>query len=557
MNTKMPVGIDDFKTAREEYYLVDKTDFIRRLIDDHSSVMLFTRPRRFGKTLNMSMLDYFFSVEKKEHTQHLFQGMDIEKAGARYMEEQGKYPVIFMTLKDCAELTWEDTYEQFQIFMRREFQKHYYLLDGDTLRPEEKQAFRQVLEGNASEGIYKCSLGDLTAYLHRYYGIKPIVLLDEYDAPLQAAYTQDFYEQAIAFMRRWLSIALKGNIHLNFAVLTGVQRIAKESIFSGLNNLDVYSVLNDTYSNAFGFTVNEVKEMAQQIGCKEKLNEIKKWYDGYHFGNHEIYNPWSVIKYFSSHCKAAPYWINTSDNSILQLLLRHVTSFQLTALKDLLTGKPIIAGLNENVVYHSLDLDKTSLYTILITAGYLTVHTVIDSVDSLYSLRIPNEEIKRVYRLEVLNTLVKGMNRNGFEDLFLYLLSGQTENFASQLQMVLRQFVSSFDVAQKESFYHGFILGMTALFLNKEYIVESNRESGYGRFDVAISPRNPQKAGVIMEFKVAPSENMLTMKAEEALRQIETKEYVAAFQKKGIQIIWKYGIAFCGKHVRIQGNMTE
>lgn len=551
MRKPMPIGIDDFKKVRENYYLVDKTDIIRKLIDTHAEVTLFTRPRRFGKTLTMSMLDYFFSIDKKAYSEALFKDMNISKAGTPYMKEWGKYPVIFMTLKDCAELNWADTYEQFKIFIKKEFQKHSYLIDGDILRPEEKASVQRILDGTASVAEYKCSLGDLSAYLHRYFKEKTIILLDEHDAPLQAAYSHGFYEEAIAFFRRCLSIALKGNGNLHFAVLTGVQRIAKESIFSGLNNLDVYSVLSKQYDDAFGFTTEEVRQLASDLGYSEKAGELKQWYDGYTFGTCEIYNPWSVIKYFASSCVPAPYWISTSNNSILQLLLHKAGYLQFTALQNLLRGDSVIAGLNENVVYNALDIDQNSLYTMLLTAGYLTVASVIDQADNIYALRIPNEEIKRVYRIEILDTLLTGSNRMTFEDLFIYLLSGQEEQFAVQLQRIITQFVSIYDATNKESFYHGFMLGMIALFLHKEYVIESNRESGYGRFDIAIFPRNIAKAGVILEFKVAPTEKELPKKAVEALKQIEQQAYFTEFKKRGIQTVWKYGVSFCRKHVVI------
>ena len=553
MKTNMPVGIDDFKTVRENYYLVDKTDFIRQLIDYHSGVMLFTRPRRFGKTLTMSMLDYFFSIDKKDEAKKLFHGMAIERAGARYMAEQGKYPVIFMTLKGMQNDSWDQLYGSFTFFMQKEFIKHDYLLEGTTLKKAEKRYYERIMDGTAQPFEYQVSLLQLTEFLSRYFGQKPIVLIDEYDAPIQAAYQYGFYEEAMNFFRLWFNNTFKQNLYLSFAVLTGVQRVAKESIFSGLNNLDVYPVVRKQYSHVFGFTASEVAQMAADLHATSHVEEIKRWYDGYTFGQTEIYNPWSVIKYFSEDCVPAPYWISTSDNGILRQLLHQATSLQMQELQDLLQGKSVSATVNDNVVYRTLHIGNDALYTVLLMTGYLTIEAPVDYIDNRYLLRIPNEEIKRVYRFEILNTLAQGINNEIFERLSNSLFGGKVKEFEGQLQQLLVQFVSSYDTGGHESFYHGFMLGMTALFLDKEYIVESNHESGYGRFDVAIFPKDTTKAGVIMEFKVAPTVKELEEKAQEGLRQIEERQYMAEFQKRHIQSVWKYGIAFCQKHVCVTG----
>ena len=551
MKRNLPVGVSDFKKVREKYYFVDKTDFIRQLIDKPNEVTLFTRPRRFGKTLTMSMLDYFFSIDKANISKKLFQGMAIEQAGIKYMQERGKHPVIFISFKECCEVSWEEMYEQLTVQIQYEFQKHRYLLDGDTLRPEEKDLVKRFITRKADVVEYKRSLWYLSMYLSRYFGVNTIILIDEYDAPLQYAYTNGFYDRAINFFKRLFSAVLKENDFLDFAVLTGVLRIAKESIFSGLNNLAVYSVLERTYSDVFGFTSVEVAKMAEDLHGKEKISEIKQWYDGYTFGQTEIYNPWSVIQYFSENCIPAPYWISTSDNGILRQLLHNTTPQQIEALQELLQGNSVATSLNPNVIYRTLQAEPQSLYTILLTTGYLTADTAVKYADNRYRLRIPNEEIKRVYRLEILDTLAHGLDSNTFENLFDYLFTGRAEQFESQLQILLIQFVSSYDTANHESFYHGFMLGMTALFLTKEYDTESNRESGYGRFDLAVFPLQAGKAGVIMEFKVADSEQQLEAKAQEALQQIESKAYITEFQKRNVQHVWKYGISFCGKHVKI------
>ena len=551
MNTEMPVGISDFKEAREGYYVVDKTSFICDLIDGHKKVTLFTRPRRFGKTLTMSMLEYFFSIDRKEESVQLFSGLAIDKAGSTYLKHQGQYPVIFTTLKDFYNPTWDSMYRSIRLLTQDIYTPFSYLLDSPKLLPAEKEFIQRMIDGIAVAEEYQVGLKRLSMLLYKHYGIQPIILIDEYDAPLQNAYNEGFYNEAVLFWKGWFNGALKDNRALRFAVLTGVLRVAKESIFSGLNNLAVYSVLERQYSDVFGFTAAEVTQMATNLHKEEKIPEIKQWYDGYTFGQTEIYNPWSVTQYFSENCTPAPYWIRTSDNSVLWQLLHSATSLQIEALQNLLKGKSIATSINPNVVYRTLKIEPKALYTILLTTGYLTADAVIDYVDNRYRLRIPNEEIKRVYRLEILDTIATGMDRDTFEDLFDCLFAGQAEEFVSQLQTILMKFISTYDTANQKSFYHGFMLGMTALFLTKDYHTESNRESGYGRFDLAIFPVVRTKPGVIMEFEVAKSESELEHKAREALQQIENKAYITEFQKQNIQQVWKYGIAFCGKHVKI------
>ena len=551
MHTKMPIGIEDFKEAREQYYVVDKTDFISRFIDNHAKVTLFTRPRRFGKTFTMSMLEYFFSIDKAVDGVTLFQDMAIGRDHPEKLVEQGKYPVIFMSLKGLQQNSWSQLYGAFTFLIQKEFLKYDYVWQSDVVKQAERTYCERIVAGTAQPFEYQVSLWQLTEFLSRYFKRNAIILLDEYDVPIQTAYTYGFYDEAMNFFKVWFNNTLKNNSFLHFAVLTGVLRVAKESIFSGLNNLDVYSVLNQEYGDVFGFTESEIRAMATALGYADKIEEIRKWYDGYRFGNTDIYNPWSVLKYVASACQPAPYWISTSDNGILQDLLRHVTPIQLELLQGLLKDQPLTTGLHETVAYGALGTDKSALYTMLLMTGYLTVNRPSVIGDERYSLQIPNEEIKRVYSNEILNTLVTGLTRNTFDDLFDFLLLGQVRQFEEQLQQILVQFVSVYDTANRESFYQGFMLGMIALFLHKGYVVESNRESGYGRFDIAIFPENYTQPGVILEFKVAGSASELDGKAHEAVQQIETKSYVAEFHKRQIQQVWKYGIAFCGKHVKI------
>ena len=549
MNVRMPIGVDDFKELRENYYFIDKTDFIRQLIDDHSKVTLITRPRRFGKTLTMSMLEYFFSIDKKEESKDLFHGLAVEKAGLSYMKHRGVYPVIFISLKDGQSPSWEQMLNFFRLFLRRLYLQYAYLMKADTLDDCMKEDYYRIVNRQADQTEMAFALTRLMEMIQAYYGQPVILLLDEYDAPIQYAWDHGYYDQCIGFMRQFLSSALKTNRALNFAVLTGVLRVAKESIFSGLNNLSVCSVLTRKYSNILGFTPAETAVMAEDLGVEKKLPELRQWYDGYRFGTDDIYNPWSVINYMDNECTPMPYWVHTSGNYILKQLLSHADCLRIKELQGLLDGKTVTVSLNETVIYDQIEKDASALYTLLLTTGYLTIESASPTTYNRYSLRIPNEEIKQVYGQEILNTIAVGADRNTFDTLFDALFSGQEKDFEGRLQQILLRFASTYDTANKESFYHGFMLGISALFLDKQYIVESNRESGYGRFDIAIFPKDTQKAGVILEFKAADKMDSLEEKAGEALQQIQDKQYEVEFAKRDITNLWKYGVAFCGKQV--------
>ena len=552
MNVRMPIGVDDFKELRENYYFIDKTDFIRQLIDDHSKVTLITRPRRFGKTVTMSMLEYFFSIDKKEESKDLFHGLAVEKAGLSYMKHRGIYPVIFISLKDGQSPSWEQMLNFFRLFLRRLYLQYAYLMKADRLDACMKEDYDRIVNRQADQTEMAFALTRLMEMMQAYYGQPVILLLDEYDAPIQYAWDHGYYDQCIGFMRQFLSSALKTNRALDFAVLTGVLRVAKESIFSGLNNLSVCSVLTRKYSNILGFTPAETAAMAEDLGVEKKLPELRQWYDGYRFGTDDMYNPWSVINYMDNECTLMPYWVHTSGNYILKQLLSHADCLRIKELQGLLDGKTVTVSLNETVMYDQIEKDASALYTLLLTTGYLTIESASPTTYNRYSLRIPNEEIKQVYSQEILNTIAVGADRNTFDTLFDALFSGQERDFEDRLQQILLRFASTYDTANKESFYHGFMLGISALFLDKQYIVESNRESGYGRFDIAIFPKDTQKAGVILEFKAADRTESLEKQADEALQQIQDKQYEVEFAKRGIASVWKYGIAFCGKQVCVK-----
>lgn len=550
MRKAMPIGVEDFCELRKGYYFVDKTRFIRQLLDERSKVTLLTRPRRFGKTLTMSMLDWFFSIDKADKSRALFTGLDIERAGASYMEARGQYPVIFLTFKDMNGLDWKAMQGLFGNYISMLFLRYTYLLESPRVQEPLKKRFQQLVDMTADEVQLSTALVLLMEMLRQYHGRRVILLIDEYDAPIQQAWENGFYRECIAFQKQLLGSALKSNDNLEFAVLTGVLRVAKESIFSDLNNLDVCSVLSTRYDDIIGFTPEEVRQMAHDLQREDRLPEIRKWYDGYRFGEAEIYNPWSVINFFRNDC-FGDYWVNTSGNGILRALLEKADAQRIETLQTLLDGGTIQVTLNERVIYEDIGRDKSALYTILLLTGYLTTASINAARRNRYALRIPNKEIRDIYATEILNHLAQGLDTDTFDDLFDYLLHGDSRNFASQLQKILLGIISTYDAANKESFYHGFMLGLSTLLLGSEYWVESNRESGYGRFDLAIFPEDPQKSGVILEFKAAASEAELEGKAKEALAQIEDRHYDTEFQKRGIHNVWKYGIAFCGKRIHV------
>ena len=550
MRKAMPIGVEDFCELRKGYYFVDKTRFIRQLLDERSKVTLLTRPRRFGKTLTMSMLDWFFSIDKANNSRELFTGLDIERAGAPYMKACGQYPVVFLTFKDTNGLDWKAMRGLFGNYISMLFLRYTYLLEGPRVQEPLKKRFQQIVDMTADEVQLSTALVLLMEMLRQYHGRRVILLIDEYDAPIQQAWENGFYRECIAFQKQLLGSALKSNDNLEFAVLTGVLRVAKESIFSDLNNLDVCSVLSTRYEDIIGFTPDEVSKMANDLHREDRLPEIRKWYDGYRFGEAEIYNPWSVINFFRNDC-FGDYWVNTSGNGILRALLEKADAQRIESLQTLLDGGRIQVTLNERVIYEDIGRDKSALYTMLLLTGYLTTAPVTAARRNRYALRIPNEEIRDIYTTEILNHLAKGLDTDTFDDLFDYLLHGDRNNFAAQLQKILLGIISTYDAANKESFYHGFMLGLSTLLLRSDYLVESNRESGYGRFDMAIFPKDPQKSGVILEFKAAASEADLESKANEALAQIEARHYDEEFQKRGIQNVWKYGIAFCGKKIHV------
>ena len=554
-NYVMPVGVDDFRQVREKYYYVDKTDFIKALIDGHSKVTLITRPRRFGKTLAMSMLYYFFTMEDAGANRNLFKGCKIEAAGEKYMKHQGTKPTIFLSLKDIKQVDFIRMMKSFSSLMQDLYAMHSYLLDSECLNEYDREYFHSVVTRQADSVDLQLSLKKLTVWLQRYHQKAVLLLIDEYDAPIQYAFDHDYYDEAIEFMRNYLSSALKSNSSLDFAVITGVLRIAKESIFSSLNNLEIASVVSGRYQSAMGFDYHEIEQVATDFNCPQKLEEIKDWYDGYNFSGQEIYNPWSVINYILHNCQPALYWLNTSGNTILNDLLKHIDKKQEKELYTLLRGGSITARIDESIIYTDISKSRNALYTMLLTTGYLTPVSQPSLTGFTLSarLRIPNQEIRAVYAKEILERIESMDGQPNLLSMMDNLLSGNVEEFSARLNEYLETLASYYDTANRENFYHGFLLGLLALLL-PDYTVRSNRESGYGRFDIAIFPNRKHQTGVIMEFNVAESEAALPKMAETALAQIESMDYMAEFRNKGISPVWQYGIAFCGKKSHIEAK---
>ena len=551
MNTMIPIGTEDFAKLREKYYFVDKSTFIIDFFASHSDVTLITRPRRFGKSLLLSMMQRFLDMENAEANRKLFDGLKVAEDAAT-MAEQGKRPVIYLTMRDWEETTWEDMLGTAGWYLANLYGNYMYLQD-DDMSPAQRRAFEQILNEQAPPRVIGRAFLLLCQLLEAHTGKKPVLLVDEYDAPIQCAWLNGYYKNAIGFFRSLFSSALKSNASLDFAILTGVLRIAKESIFSGLNNLFVSSVVSGGYADACGYTREDVVRMAQDLGREEKLGEIAKWYDGYEFQGTEIYNPWSVNSYFKAHCKPRPYWVNTSGNGILQTMLREIDETRESELQRLVAGDSIVAHVNEAFIYQDVEEHKDNLYALLLYTGYLKKTKTIseDETDGIYEVAIPNFEIRSVFKSEILKHLSFKVGRSVLDNMLEAMVKGNTELFQDGLRKILRSMASIHDTAHPESFYHGLMLGLS-VWLDKRFRIESNRESGYGRFDIALFPKEKELPGVILEFKSVKDEGKMEMAADEACQQIADKAYVTNLRDEGVDRIWCYGISFCGKNVFVK-----
>lgn len=548
----LPIGISDYRLASSEYYYVDKTLMIRDFLDERPMVSLFTRPRRFGKTLNMDMLRVFFE-KTDEDTSIYFRDKRIWQCGERYQAYQGQYPVIFLSFKDVKCSTWEETFTKICKLISMEFQRHIELETSALLNDYDKEQFRLLAEGRADETTYQMSLQILSLLLRKHYQQKAIIIIDEYDTPIQQGHLIGFYDSIVTFMRNFFSGGLKDNPNLAYGFLTGILRVAKESIFSGLNNLAVNSVLDKKYSEYFGFTKDEVGEMAAYYGAVNKLNEICEWYDGYRFGNTEIFNPWSVINYFSSDCEPRAYWLSTSNNDIIGEILAQADREIYEQLAKLLQGESLLTYIDTSVIYPQIQNNPSSIYSFLLVSGYLKVsgNSQPFGAGSMCEVSLPNKEILFVYQSEILEQLTPLIPQASAIGVQEAVYTGNAGALKERLNTLLKTSVSFYDTAQ-ESFYHGLMLGLLAM-TDDKYQESSNDESGDGRYDICLTPKQANLPGVIIELKAAKkcSSEELKQLADRALQQIEEKHYDAQLRQAGVTEIIKYGVAFSGKNVEI------
>ena len=540
---RLAIGVSDFKKIIEgDFYYFDKTKFIEEIIKDGSEVKLFARPRRFGKTLNMSMLKYFFDIKNKEENKEIFKDLYIEKTEA--FKEQGQYPVIFLSLKDLKALTWEEMEEKITVILSELFSEYNYLIN--ELVETDSDKFKKIINENANLSNLGRSLKFLTKILYEKYNKKVVVLIDEYDSPLVSAYINGYYEKAKDFFKTFYSTVLKDNSYLQMGVLTGIIRVIKAGIFSDLNNLSTYTILSDVYTDNYGLTEEEVEKSLKYYGIEQEISNVKDWYDGYKFGDSEVYNPWSILN-FLRFKELRAYWVDTSGNDLIKDVLKKITKNTIEALERLFNGE----GLKQNISGTS-DLSKLlsedELWELMLFSGYLTVEEKIDHKN--YVLRLPNKEIKELFR----DTFLEKYFGRGSK--LLYLMEALTENrideYEERLQEILLTSVSYNDTKKgNEAFYRGLIMGMS-LYLEGEYITKSNIESGLGRYDFVIEPKNKTKRAYIMEFKATDSVENLEEISKEALRQIEDKKYDVSLKQNGVKDITYLGIAFCGKQIKIE-----
>ena len=547
------VGNTSYVEISSECYYVDKTLLIRDLIDDHNKVTLFTRPRRFGKTLAINMLKTFFE-KANEDTSRYFVDKKIWTCGQRYQSLQGTYPVITLTFKDVKFDNWQDSLEAIRLVLKDEFKRHSELSASNALGTDDKDYLARMEKGTLTDVEYSRALLNLTRMLAAHHGRNVVILIDEYDTPIQQGYTGGFYQDVIAFMRNFLSGGLKDNPSLAFGVLTGIMRVSKENLFSGLNNLTVNTVLDDKYSSYFGFTGDEVKEMADYYSKSDGMQEIRKWYDGYRFGNSEIYNPWSVTSYFANNGQAKAFWANTSDNEIIREVLQELTPEVSDELTRIMQDEEIHAALNMEVVYPKIADGVDTIFSFLLLAGYLTLSSAPEETEygTFATLKIPNMEIRRVYNTEVLGWMRTRSSGGVISDIEKAIYLGDGKRLEKALRNYMISCISSFDGAS-EGFYHGMVLGLVAS-LSSRYHIRSNRESGDGRFDLQMEPKEKMLPGIIMEFKSVPASEKkdLSVIAEEAIAQIDRQNYTQELEERGVRKIVKYGIAFSGKFVEVK-----
>ena len=547
----VPVGIEDFeRIINEDYYYVDKTLLIEELLINRAPVTLFTRPRRFGKTLNMSMIKYFFDVKNKEENKKLFENLKI--SNSEYMSEQGKYPVIFISLKDLKEDTWEECIESIKDIMHKIFNEYSFLRE--KLNVVEKRQFDKIWEITGNERNFKTSLLDLSNYLNKYYGEKAIILIDEYDAPIINAFDKGYYNEAVNFFQTFYSSALKTNNSLKYGILTGITRIIKEGIFSGLNNLYVNTILSRDYSEYFGLLESEVVEMLDYFDMKYKIEEVREWYNGYIFGESEVYNPWSIVNYIREK-EIKAYWANVSGNTLLENMLNHAGESVYEDLKRFTDGESIEKYISDGTTIKSLLSNDNEIWQLLLYSGYLTKDRKQKEIDvtteytDVYNLRIPNKEIRKYFGNMFLNRFFGTEVKTNL--LMKALEGGDIKKFEKTLGEIMINMLSHFDLDKEmEKIYQVFMIGLVGFLMGK-YEIISNDESGYGRYDLAMIPIKSNEKAYLMEFKISKTKNGMEERAQKALKQIDEKKYDTKLKARGIKNILKIGVAFYGKEVKV------
>ena len=538
---KIPIGIDDFKKIRENnYYYIDKTNFIEEIGKNVGKTLLFTRPRRFGKTLNMSMLKYFFDIKNKEENKKLFQNLYIEKSD--FFKEQGAYPVVYISLKGIKADTWESSFFLIKSLISSIYNEFEYIRE--KLNESQLDSFNKIWL-KKDDGEYRNALKNLTSFLYEYYKKEVILLIDEYDSPLINAYEHGYYDEAIVFFQVFYGEALKTNPYLRMGIMTGIIRVIKAGIFSDLNNLKVYSILEKEYSDFYGFTQEEVEKALKNFNIEYELPEVKAWYDGYRFGNSDVYNPWSILNFIQSE-ELRPYWIETSGNFLINDILKNVSTETIEILEHLFNG----ISMEENISGNS-DLSvlmrEDEIWELLLFSGYLTTDEKIgESYEDIYTLRLPNREVKEFFRKKFIDV---NFGESTFRKSMEALKKNNIKDFEKYLQNILLK-LTSFHDTKSEIFYHGLILGMM-FYLDRDYIVKSNEESGLGRYDVSIEPRNKNNRAYILEFKVTKNEEDLEKESKEAIEQIISKKYDTSLKERGVKEIVFLGIAFCSKLVKV------
>ena len=554
----LPIGVEDFKRLVDnEYYFVDKTLMIKELLENKGTVNLFTRPRRFGKTLNMSMLQRFFEATEKSNA-YLFDGLKIA-AYPEYMAYQGQYPVISVSLKSMKQASYTNAFYMYKNLIAKEYEKHKIILESNQILDSEKEVFQNIMEQRADQNVYLNSIRTLSDILAKYYEKNVIILIDEYDVPLENAYHEGFYDDMTNLIRSCFESALKTNPSLEFAVLTGCLRVSRESIFTGLNNLKTYSITKNKFSQYFGFTQEEMKGILQTFSLEQYAGTIAKWYDGYRFGLTEIYNPWSVLNCIDSYLQndmvaCEPYWSNTSSNRIVKRLIEESNERTKSMVEELINGTPIHTQIFEDVTYGTIDVNQDYIWSFLLFTGYLKIiscETVGD--ETYYDMVIPNVEIKSIYKNTIRSWFIDHINRDSRTDILESVIHADAEKLEDLLCTWLTNTISCFD--EQENYYHGFVTGLVSGF--NGYMVVSNRESGNGRFDLVVKQRSRWHHAAILEFKVVEKYNQMTKACEDALRQIEEKDYEASLRDEQYENIAKLGICFCQKRCRVKSGGVD